>query len=255
MSCNAHHVTFSHHPLHLLVTWFASPHLVPGLSSDHVPYLCGGHTVPDGAHDTLPMKFFHSIANLVCLMLQINHNQSLEVALPDTPAFAGNQAGSRRRLLASLYEDNIANDQNYDHIQRHYSLPNRRSMRVNQSQAIDGIGSAAITIDNAARSANNAIDNLLHHGIHSSSSQNYSSIDGAGLWYGYNVSYMPHETLHQHYNLPHDDSDQTVTAELWYGYDVQYRPQQSVSQCGNFTPRYLAGRNQVLGGLYFQQVS
>lgn len=184
--------------------------------------------------------------------MQINHVQSLEVPIPITPDFAGNQAASRRRLLASLYEDNMANDQTFGYTQPQYNSPKRRSDLVNQSQVIDSLGNAAIAIDNAAYTADNAIDNFLHHGIHSRSSENYSN-NGTGLWYGYNVSYMPHKTEHEHYNLNHDEDNDTVTAGLWYGYDVQYRPEQSVVNYGNFTPRYLGGRNQVMGGLYFQQ--
>ena len=176
--------------------------------------------------------------------MQINHNQSLEVPFPTTPAFAGNQAASRRRLLASLYEDNINNDQTVGYIQQQqYKFADHRSMLANESQVID-------SIDNAI----DAVDNLLRHGIHASSAQNYSNDNVTGLWFGYNVSYMPHETLHEHYNLTLDDGNHTVTAGLWFGYDVQYRPHQSPGNSGNFTSRYIGGRNQVLGGLYFQQV-
>ena len=179
-----------------------------------------------------------------CLCMQINHNQSLEVPFPTTPAFAGNQAASRRRLLASLYEDNISNDQSFGYIQQQqqYKFADHRSKLANASQGID---SAANAID--------SVDHFLHHGIHSSA-QNYSNNNVTGLWFGYNVSYMPHETLHEHYNLTHDDGNQTVTAGLWYGYNVQYRRQPSMSNSGNFTPRYIGGRNQLLGGLYLQEV-
>ncbi len=51
------------------------------------------------------------------------------------------------------------------------------------------------------------------------------------------------------------DGDQNATSvDLWFGYDVRYRPQPVQSNSGNFTPRYVGLRNQVLGGLYFQQV-
>lgn len=45
-----------------------------------------------------------------------------------------------------------------------------------------------------------------------------------------------------------------VSADLWFGYDVHCRPQPVQRNSGNFTPRYVGLRNQVLGGLYFQQV-
>lgn len=192
---------------------------------------------------------------LICL-LQINHNQSLEVQFPIAPAFAGSQA-SRRRLLSWLYEDNIANDNSNGYIPQQHSLPGHRSMLVNESQVIDALGDAGDAIDSAAGSVDNAIDeaiDVLHHGIPSRSSQNYSSINGTGLWFGYNVSFLPHEMLHEHYNLTHDNGNQTATSGLWFGYDVQHRPEQSVSNYGNFTPRYIGGHNQVLGGLYIQQV-
>ncbi|KAL0039208.1 hypothetical protein WJX77_011442 [Trebouxia sp. C0004] len=50
------------------------------------------------------------------------------------------------------------------------------------------------------------------------------------------------------------DRDENATSvDLWFGYDVHYRPQPVQSNYGNFTPRYVGLRNQVLGGLYFQQ--
>ena len=41
----------------------------------------------------------------------------------------------------------------------------------------------------------------------------------------------------------------------WFGYDVHYRPKQLIQSYGNCTPRYVGLENQVLGGLFFQQVS
>ena len=51
-------------------------------------------------------------------------------------------------------------------------------------------------------------------------------------------------------------SDETAASlDLWFGYDVHYRSRPVERTYGNFTPRYMGSRNQVLGGLYFQQVS
>lgn len=43
-------------------------------------------------------------------------------------------------------------------------------------------------------------------------------------------------------------------ADLWFGYDVHYRSRPVQRDYGSFAPRYVGSRNQVLGGLYFQQV-
>ena len=51
-------------------------------------------------------------------------------------------------------------------------------------------------------------------------------------------------------------SDETAASvDLWFGYDVHYKSHPSQRTYGNITPRYVGSRNQVLGGLYFQQVS
>ena len=55
--------------------------------------------------------------------------------------------------------------------------------------------------------------------------------------------------------LAADDNQTAASVDLWFGYDVRYRPQPVQSTSGNFTPRYVGLRNQVLGGLYFQQVT
>lgn len=54
--------------------------------------------------------------------------------------------------------------------------------------------------------------------------------------------------------LAADDNQTAASVDLWFGYDVRYRPQPMQSTSGNYTPRYVGLRNQVLGGLYFQQV-
>jgi len=54
--------------------------------------------------------------------------------------------------------------------------------------------------------------------------------------------------------LAADGDENTTSVDVWFGYDVHYRPQPVQSNYGNFTPRYVGLRNQVLGGLYFQQV-
>ena len=54
--------------------------------------------------------------------------------------------------------------------------------------------------------------------------------------------------------LAADDNQTAASVDLWFGYDVRYRPQPVQSTSGNHTPRYVGLRNQVLGGLYFQQV-
>ena len=43
--------------------------------------------------------------------------------------------------------------------------------------------------------------------------------------------------------------------DLWFGYDVHYHSRPVQRDNGSFAPRYVGSRNQVLGGLYFQQVS
>lgn len=48
--------------------------------------------------------------------------------------------------------------------------------------------------------------------------------------------------------------DVALAADLWFGYDVHYQPHHVERTYGNWTPRYVGARNQVLGGLYFQQV-
>ncbi|KAL0029268.1 hypothetical protein WJX79_006326 [Trebouxia sp. C0005] len=53
--------------------------------------------------------------------------------------------------------------------------------------------------------------------------------------------------------LAADGEENATSVDLWFGYDVHYRPQPVQSNYGNFTPRYIGLRNQVLGGLYFQQ--
>ena len=54
--------------------------------------------------------------------------------------------------------------------------------------------------------------------------------------------------------LAADGDGNATSVDLWFGYDVHYRAQPVQSNSGNFTPRYVGLRNQVLGGLYFQQV-
>ncbi|KAL0047060.1 hypothetical protein WJX82_005420 [Trebouxia sp. C0006] len=53
--------------------------------------------------------------------------------------------------------------------------------------------------------------------------------------------------------LAADGDENATSVDLWFGYDVHYRAQPVQSNSGNFTPRYVGLRNQVLGGLYFQQ--
>ena len=48
--------------------------------------------------------------------------------------------------------------------------------------------------------------------------------------------------------------EDSASVNLWFGYDVHYKAHPVQRNYGNFTPRYVALRNQVLGGLYFQQV-
>lgn len=50
-------------------------------------------------------------------------------------------------------------------------------------------------------------------------------------------------------------AEEAEFADLWFGYDVHYRSRLVRRGYGSFAPRYLGSRNQVLGGLYFQQVS
>lgn len=45
-----------------------------------------------------------------------------------------------------------------------------------------------------------------------------------------------------------------ASADLWFGYDVHYNSRRVQRSYGSFPPRYVGLRNQVLGGLYFQQV-
>ena len=46
-----------------------------------------------------------------------------------------------------------------------------------------------------------------------------------------------------------------ASVDLWFGHDVHYNSRPFQRTYGTFAPRYVGGRNQVLGGLYFQQVS
>ena len=45
-----------------------------------------------------------------------------------------------------------------------------------------------------------------------------------------------------------------ASVDLWFGYDVHYHSRPVQRGYGSFAPRYVGSRNQVLGGLYFQQV-
>ena len=46
-----------------------------------------------------------------------------------------------------------------------------------------------------------------------------------------------------------------ASVDLWFGYDVHYHSRPVQRGYGSFAPRYVGSRNQVLGGLYFQQVN
>ena len=180
------------------------------------------------------------------MLLQVYHNQSLEDRFLITPAYAGSQA-SRRHLLSRPYADSTAHDHIPGYIQQQHGLPTHRLILADEAPVV--AAPAAGSVEDIVSSAGN-----VQYGVHSAAAQSHSSINGTGVWFGYNVTFKPHITLHEQYNLSHDDSNQTVVPGLWYGYDVQYRLQQSGSKLRKFVPRYIAGRNQLLGGLYFQQV-
>ena len=66
---------------------------------------------------------------------------------------------------------------------------------------------------------------------------------------------VPHDAnAHQRSLLGAVDTEIEASGKLWFGYDVKYRPQPIQRTYGNFTPRYVGLRNQVLGGLLLQQV-
>lgn len=46
----------------------------------------------------------------------------------------------------------------------------------------------------------------------------------------------------------------SVSEDVWYGYNVHHKQQPAPYSHGNYPPRYVGGRNEVLGGLYLQQV-
>ena len=46
-----------------------------------------------------------------------------------------------------------------------------------------------------------------------------------------------------------------AAVDLWFGYDAHYHSRPAQRDHGSFAPRYVGNRNQVLGGLYFQQAS
>ncbi len=65
---------------------------------------------------------------------------------------------------------------------------------------------------------------------------------------------VPHDAnAHQRSLLGAVDTEVEASGEPWFGYDVKYKPQIQRTY-GNFTPRYVGLRNQVLGGLLLQQV-
>lgn len=220
-----------------------------------MPAICGAQVATHAYHAVLtiiPDSVADADGPQPSVLLQINHNQSLEDQFSTMPAYAGSQA-SRRHLLS--WGHSVADDQKHGKLQQQDSLPGHRSVLAGELQDSGALDNATDALDNAAGTVKNTVNlpvHVLHH--RAPSAQNYSSKE-TGLWFGYNVSFSPRETLHEQYNLSHDDSKETVAPGLWFGYDVHYRLKQSGNKHGKFIPRYIGGRNQVLGGLYFQQVN
>ena len=158
---------------------------------------------------------------LYAALLQVNHNQSLEDPAPVAAPFASAQLQSTARRRLTAVPPGLD------------SIPHHRTTASNLTTAhawgsANHAAMAELVLDPADRAA------MAELMLDSSSSLNRRLTPGSR-------SLLAAEEV-------------AVAADLWFGYDVQYRPHDVERAYGNWTPRYVGLRNQVLGGLYFQQV-
>ena len=165
--------------------------------------------------------------------MQVNHNQSLETPFP-TDAITtspSTQANSGRRLTAASIQTShkrmsLGRASVHDRTFNEHAIMSELMMD-SQAAVLTHVSHKRTTLDSA--SAHDMMTELM--------------LDSkAGL-----RKLGPARGLLS--------AEEEEFADLWFGYDVHYRSRPVQRGYGSFAPRYVGSRNQILGGLYFQQVS